>query len=131
MLFLKFDDYDQLYPNMFNNCILKMTSSQNLLKSKDKETFVLSTEGLTTMLNRKINPQYPSKDVSWTDDFKVELPIKRSSEGVGSFYPQTLIDSFRNATKQYKNLPALSVKRDGSWVYFLFYAEIHHISSIL
>lgn len=69
------------------------------------------------MLNRKINPQYPSKDVSWTDDFKVELPIKRSSEGVGSLYPQTLIDSFRKAIKLYKDLPALSVKRGGHWVH--------------
>lgn len=52
-------------------------TSQNLLKSKPNENFVISSEGLSAMLNRKVDPQYPSKDVAWTDDFKVELPIKR------------------------------------------------------
>lgn len=52
-------------------------TSQNLLKSKPNENFVISSEGLEAMLNRKIDPQYPSKNVAWADDFKVELPIKR------------------------------------------------------
>lgn len=52
----------------------------------------------------------------WTDDFTVELPIKRASEGIGALEPTTIIDEFRRSAKIYANRPAISVKRNGKWV---------------
>ena len=69
-----------------------MTSSVNLLKAKKDESFIISSEGLQKMVSSQKDSNYPSKNYTWTDDFTVELPIKRASEGIGSLYPTTIID---------------------------------------
>ena len=55
------------------------SSSTNLLKAKQNETFIISSEGLQNMLSKPKDPKYPSKNYTWTDDFTVELPIKRAA----------------------------------------------------
>ena len=76
----------------------------------------ISAEGLQSMLSRPTDPKYPMRHIAWTDDFTVELPIKKSVGGIGSIPSSTLIDEFRIAVVKYANQPAQSVKRNGKWV---------------
>lgn len=87
----------------------------NILKARPGETFSISSEGLEAMLKRPRDPQYPDRHISWTDDFSVELPIRKSAEGVASLEPTTLIDEFRRANEIFRDRAALSVKRKGKW----------------
>ena len=82
------------------------------------------------MLSKPVDPKYPSKNYTWTDDFTVELPIKKASEGIGSIYPTTLIDEFRRVVVLYKDLPALSFKINGKWVCRFLFIEHFHLSSV-
>ena len=63
----------------------------------------------------------------WTDDFTVELPIKRASEGIGALEPTTIIDEFRRSAKIYANRSAISVKRNGKWQ-ATNYADYYNLS---
>lgn len=55
-----------------------------ILKSKFGNSYSISVEGLESLLKRPRDPKYPHRHIMWTDDFTVELPIKRSSEGMSS-----------------------------------------------
>lgn len=43
------------------------------------------------MLQKEKDARFPGRHVSWTDDIRVELPIRIASEGTGSLLPTTLI----------------------------------------
>ena len=83
------------------------------------------------MLNREQDPQYPARNVTWTDDFKVELPIRKAQEGVGALEATTLIDEFRQTVREYGGKPALSVKRNNQWVLILTNSANPHFQRIL
>lgn len=68
------------------------------------------------MLKEPRDPLYPARNVTWTDDFRVELPIRKGIEGIASLEPVTLIDEFRGAVATHADKPALSVKRNNVWV---------------
>jgi hypothetical protein len=46
---------------------------------------------MQAMMKGAQDPEYPGRNVNWTDDFKVELPINVRAEGTGSLPPITLI----------------------------------------
>lgn len=79
-------------------------------------SYTISAEGIDALLKRPKDPRYPLRHVMWTDDFTVELPIKKTRDGIGSLEPSTIIDEFRNTAKIYADRQALSVKRNGKWV---------------
>jgi hypothetical protein len=68
------------------------------------------------MARRPKDPQFPLRHVMWTDDFTVELPIRKTVEGIGAIEPSTLIDEFCIASKLYNSKPAMSFKKNGKWV---------------
>lgn len=51
----------------------------DILKSKFGNSYSISVEGLESLLKRPKDPKYPHRHIMWTDDFTVELPIKKSS----------------------------------------------------
>lgn len=63
------------------------------------------------MIKRPRDTQYPLRNISWTDDFTVELPIRKSQDGIGALEPTTLIDEFRLASKVFAKKPAFSWKK--------------------
>ncbi len=36
------------------------------------------------MIRRPRDSQYPLRHIAWTDDFRVELPIRKSPDGIGA-----------------------------------------------
>jgi long-chain-fatty-acid--CoA ligase ACSBG len=74
---------------------------------------------------------YPLRHIAWTDDFTVELPIRKTKDGVGSVEPTTLIDEFKNSVKQFGDRPALSVKRNERWVFIYECIDNINFCSIL
>jgi long-chain-fatty-acid--CoA ligase ACSBG len=56
------------------------------------------------------------KDVMWTTDYNLELPIRIKKSGPGSETPSTLIEEFERVMTVYADSPALSQKVNGKWV---------------
>jgi long-chain-fatty-acid--CoA ligase ACSBG len=98
--------------------------SEQIQKPLIPDSYTISAEGLENLLKRPRDPRYPQKDIMWTDDFKVELPIKRTLEGIGSLEPSTIIDEFRRTIILYKDRPALSAKRNGHWVNLRLFSKL-------
>jgi hypothetical protein len=53
------------------------------------------------MLARKTDSRYPNFGVTWTIDYKTELPVKIGKSGIAGIEPSTLIDEFRLSVKKY------------------------------
>lgn len=56
------------------------------------------------------------KNIIWTDNVKVELPIRLGKTGIAAAPPTTLMQEFKNIANSIPKKPALSVKVNGSWV---------------
>lgn len=56
------------------------------------QQYFISPAGLQQLISRPKDEQYPGRHVLWTDDAKVELPIRMGSSGVTSLTPTTLIE---------------------------------------
>jgi hypothetical protein len=54
--------------------------------------YSISPEGLQRMLEAPKDKDFPNKNILWTDDFRVELPIRMGKSGLSSITPTTLID---------------------------------------
>ena len=50
----------------------------------DEEYFYISPDGLKRLADRKIDINAP-KDIMWTTDYTLELPIKMKKKGPGSY----------------------------------------------
>jgi hypothetical protein len=64
----------------------------DILKSRPGESYSISVEGLEQMVRRPKDPKFPLRHILWTDDFTVELPIRKTEEGIGAIEPTTLIE---------------------------------------
>jgi len=94
----------------------KLPKKEKLFFEKDllgeEETFFISEDGLKK-LEKIYDPKEPTKHVLWTNDYRVELPIRMDTKGPKSRWPYTLIDSFQNTVRNYPDNLALCVKREG------------------
>jgi long-chain-fatty-acid--CoA ligase ACSBG len=99
-----------------------MTSLPNYPKGS---TYVLSSEGLSNHVNRKLEPKFPGQHAVWTDDVTVELPVRVGKSGLEAEKPSTLIEEWQRNQTLYAKEPALSVKRNKQWV-TLTYEEYHY-----
>ncbi|EGR28339.1 hypothetical protein IMG5_177990 [Ichthyophthirius multifiliis] len=84
------------------------------LTLQDDEYFYCSPEGLQR-IGQVYDKNDPQKNINWTTDYTLEMPIRMKKKGPGSEIPQTLIEIFENTLKQIPEKPALSVKKDGKW----------------
>jgi long-chain-fatty-acid--CoA ligase ACSBG len=80
------------------------------------KVYNISPQGLDQILQRQRSSKYPGQDVIWTDDIRVELPIRLGTSGLASLPPRTIIDEWALALEKYGKNPALSVKRNNKWV---------------
>lgn len=81
---------------------------------KDK-TLYISPEGLQNLVKQPL-PSNLYENTLWTTDYRVELPIRVSREGVASEKPITLNEAFAQTVEKYADKPAMSEKVDGKWV---------------
>ncbi len=51
------------------------------------ESFRISTEGLSNLLKTMEDQKYPGQNILWTDNLRVELPIRIQKTGIGSVEP--------------------------------------------
>lgn len=56
------------------------------------------------------------RNVQWTTDYRVELPITLNAIGPGSEQPVTVSEIFTRTALTKGNYPALSVRKNGKWV---------------
>ena len=87
----------------------------------DSEYLYISPEGLNK-LAIVYDPNDFAKNINWTIDYTLELPIRMKKFGpgrvaniitlLGSEVPATLVEKFIERVKTSANKPALSVKRD-------------------
>jgi hypothetical protein len=52
----------------------------------------ISSEGLNQLKQLAQTSQYPGHHTMWTDDYKVELPIRLATEGIASTKPTTIVE---------------------------------------
>lgn len=76
----------------------------------------LSAEGMAQLCQKAKDRTYPGQHSVWTDDYRVELPIRIATEGIASVPATTAVDEWQEALKKFGKQPALSVKREGKWV---------------
>lgn len=74
----------------------------------------ISPEGLQKLAS-VFDPKDPLKNVLWTADYRLELPIRMGSEGAAAEPPNILQNIFTEQCKKHLTKPALSVKRGGKW----------------
>ena len=80
------------------------------------DNFYISKEGLSKTLEKSKQAKYPGQHVIWTDDFRVELPIRLGKDDIQSLQPTTIIDQWKITLKKFGKLPAVSTKKSGKWV---------------
>jgi hypothetical protein len=78
---------------LLNQIILNI----NIMTSSEKgfKDFCISNEGLTKVLELSKESKYPGQHLMWTDDYRVELPIRLGSQGIERIQPTTIIDEWR------------------------------------
>ena len=84
----------------------------------------ISTNGLIQALPRAKQAQYPGQHVIWTDDLRVELPIRIGSAEGSNLPPLTLLDIWKLNQQKFASCPALSFKKNNEWKTITF-AEYH------
>lgn len=80
------------------------------------QQYFISPEGLQKMLATPRDPNYPGRNILWTDDISVELPIRMGTSGITSIPPTTIIEEFRRSVDKFGLRSALSSKVNGVWV---------------
>lgn len=66
-----------------------MTSLPNYPNAK---TYSISSKGLSEIIDNKPERNLPGQHLIWTDNVKVELPIRVGSEGMAGLPPSTIRD---------------------------------------
>ena len=81
---------------------------------------------------RNYDPTNKQKNILWTTDAKVELPIYLQKSGVGSEKPKTLFEVWDHTIEKFGKLNALAVKNQttGKWVYST-YSEFYNMVKLL
>ena|SRR3990167_546859 len=82
-------------------------------------SFHLSPSGLAQM-PALVDPKNPAKNVIWTTDPRVELPILMTKEGPGSLAPMTVMQLWDKTLKDFGPKPALNDKINGKWRTFTY-----------
>lgn len=72
----------------------------------------LQAEGLSKEMREKIKA---GKDVVWTSDIDMELPIKLSETGPAALPPQTVVEFFADCVRRFGPEPALLFEPHFSW----------------
>jgi acyl-CoA synthetase (AMP-forming)/AMP-acid ligase II len=80
------------------------------------KVYQLSPEGLQQLPENIAKSKHSGQYVLWTDDKKVELPIRMGTTGPSAIPPTTLIDEWKTNLNKFATSPALSVKRGEKWV---------------
>ena len=90
----------------------------------------LSPTGLESLM-KNFNPEFPTKNVLWTTDTKVELPVLMKKSGFGSEKPSTLMDIWDQTLENHKNDHAMAIKnKNDKWV-FSTYLELYNMVKLL
>jgi len=71
-------------------------AESSLPKLPEDEYISISNQGLEYIINN-YNPQIPQKNFLWTDDYRVELPVRVKKSGPGSELPFTLIQVWKES----------------------------------
>ena len=87
----------------------KAKGKTQLLKN---EYFYFSESGLK-QVERSRDPKLPQKNIFWTTDYSIELPIIVKKSGPGSETPFTLIQLFNGAVEKYGDKVILKVRKGG------------------
>ena len=82
-------------------------------------TINISPQGLVQLATNTL-PNDPQKNIVWTTDAKVELPIIMKKFGQGGETPLTLMDQWQISLARYGDQPALSQKINGQWQFMTF-----------
>ncbi len=69
-------------------------SESTLPKLPSDEYISISNKGLEYIINH-YDPQLPDKNFLWTDDYRVELPVRIKKQGPGSEAPFTLVQVWK------------------------------------
>ncbi|CAD8081672.1 unnamed protein product [Paramecium primaurelia] len=80
-----------------------------------EEQVYISEEGMKHIL-QTFDPKDPHKNILWTTNYKMELPLRIRKSGSGSEIPITLPEQFKIDCTQFAKQPALSVKRNNKWI---------------
>jgi long-chain-fatty-acid--CoA ligase ACSBG len=75
----------------------------------------ISAEGLTHLLKNRSEDE-PARNVVWTTDPRVELPVLVAKTGVASVPPMTVFDMWRKQLARGASNNALNDKINGKWV---------------
>lgn len=88
-------------------------------------TTSLSMKGMDELV-RNHDPADPAKNLIWTTNPNVELPILLSKEGTGSLRPMTVMEMFKIVVQKYGTKPAIADKVKGEWK-ALSFVEYHDL----
>jgi long-chain-fatty-acid--CoA ligase ACSBG len=77
-------------------------------------TFQISPQGLAN-LSKVTDPADPARNIVWTIDPKIEIPIIMTKDGVGAIPPITVMELWKNLLPTLGKKPALSEKINGKW----------------
>jgi len=77
-------------------------------------SFSLSPAGLAQM-PALLDPKNPAKNMIWTTDPRVELPILMTKEGPGSYAPITVMQLWEKTLAEYGDRGAVNDKINGKW----------------
>jgi hypothetical protein len=58
---------------------------------KNSLTATISAEGFEKLLDKAQERKYPGQHSLWTDDYRVELPVRIGKEGIATIAPSTMI----------------------------------------
>lgn len=94
---------------------------EDFIKALHQEdlTLSISPKGIANLAMNS-DPKDPDKNLIWTTDAKVELPIIMKKFGQGSETPLTMMDQWKITLSQFADQPALSQKIDGQWQFMTF-----------
>lgn len=87
--------------------------------NEEELTLNISPNGLANIAVNS-DPNDPDKNLVWTTDAKIELPVILNKFGPGSETPLTLMDLWKISLSKFAAQPALSQKIDGQWQFMTF-----------
>ena len=95
-------------------------SQINLPKLPEDEYASISSKGMEYILSH-YDSKMPEKNFLWTDDYRVELPVRVKKEGPGSEKPYTLVQLWNEVLPKFSDLAALTWEdKPGHWASLTF-----------
>ena len=61
----------------------------------ESKTYALSPKGLEKIIQGEPERKYSGQHIVWTDDVRVELPVRIGTEGMAAIEPSTLIQEWK------------------------------------